>query len=409
MGQSVQIIRVWTLLSAVGFGLGACKPRSFNSEVRKAKMPLEKTELVDLNLQGLSSPTSLDREFFQKTSPEIKPEDFETKWNIAREEGALKFLRSFVTSYYTDLKKIRTGAGPIGVCFGDPHIENFGFVVFQEEARYVYNDFDDSGYCPVGLDILRYLTSVRLFEKDDSVAAARLAHVYAKIISAGAEPEVLSKNYSFKSADKRKKNIHKYINNKRFIVREELEPVPESDKKILVDAFKQDSSLQNYSVVDAVSTSKDSGGSAGLKRYWVYAQGRANTPDEDILECKLLIAPGTAAGEWGKLPPDRMEFLKREIWSGLEPRDHIEVDIGKAKFMVRSRTKGTIDLADLGNKERLKLYTAQIGIIAAHHRKYWKNTAGLEDWLVRNTDFLAERYKLALEASMVPAGNGANK
>ncbi len=374
----------------------SCLARVYNSAVKneenkiQIKTALKSNDLINLASQNLQTTEKLTKFFYRQTELDISDADFDLKWNMALEAGALKFLRSFVASYYKDLK-IVSGAGPVGVCFGDAHIENFGFVVFADGPHFVYNDFDDSGYCPVGLDILRYLTSINLYEKESPDSFEKIAQEYVNVLSGKNAPQELNSSFVFNPEKIREKKVFKFIENERFIDSPEFSKVPENLKLEIAKALKNNPDMQKVDMKDVVATKKEAGGSAGLEKYLIYVSDASGTKRE-IFECKPLIEPGTAAGEWKTLPNNRIVFLQNEIWKNLKPIDYFEVKINDLNYVIRSRTTGSIDLNSLNSEERMDLYKSQVGIIATLHKKTWQSSDTLEKWLIQNTQFMAERY-----------------
>src|SRR5262249_47250732 len=68
-----------------------------------------------------------------------------------------------------------------GLCAGDAHPDNFGFLKFNTTVLYAFNDLDDSGHCPLALDALRYITAVRLYFDADLAETA--AKRYVKVLN----------------------------------------------------------------------------------------------------------------------------------------------------------------------------------------------------------------------------------
>lgn len=106
---------------AIGLLLNiSCRARVFNSAVKneenkiQSKTVLENIDLINLDSQNLQPTAKLTKLFYRQTASDISDADFDLKWNLALEAGALKFLRSFVAAYYKDLK-IVSGAGPVGI------------------------------------------------------------------------------------------------------------------------------------------------------------------------------------------------------------------------------------------------------------------------------------------------------
>src|SRR5262249_59112239 len=100
--------------------------------------------------------------------------------------GLMIVFRVYHAAYHKDFAvNLRTEArakipAARGLCVGDAHPDNFGFLKFDTTMLYAFNDLDDSGHCPVALDALRYITAVRLFfDKDLAETAAKR---YVKVL-----------------------------------------------------------------------------------------------------------------------------------------------------------------------------------------------------------------------------------
>ncbi len=388
----------------------SCQARVFNSksDVRAHKIQAQTVEteptLINLGSQSLDDISLRTKEFYRKSSPNITDADFIFKWDYALDSGDLKFLRSFVGAYYLDLMNVK-GAGPLGICFGDAHLENFGFVVFSDGPKFVYNDFDDSGYCPVGLDVLRYLTSLRLYEKKSSDFPDKVIKEYVEVLSGRRLPRKLDSSISFEPEKKRSKNIRNLIDGQKFAVSDEFAFVSASTTKKIKEVFATDVNLKKFKINDIVSTKKEGGGSAGLEKYLIYVVGTGDTNNE-ILEFKPVITPGTAAGNWKSMLENRVEFLIKEFWENSVPLNFYSVKMENTNYILRSRTKGSVDLGSLNSDERLNLYKAQVGIIAKQHKKFWSESRDMKEWLSENSTFLSERYAKILKH--VSAKNSKN-
>lgn len=243
----------------------------------------------------------------------------------------------------------------------------------------------------MGLDILRYLTSINLFENNSPDSFEKIAQEYVKVLSGKNAPQELNSALVFDPEKKREKNISKLVENERFKDLPEFSKVSENLKQEIAKALKINPDMQKVDMKDVVATKKEAGGSAGLEKYLIYVSNASGTK-RGIFECKPLIEPGTAAGEWKTLPNNRIVFLQNEIWKNLKPIDYFEVKINDLNYIIRSRTKGSIDLNSLNSEERMDLYKSQLGIIATLHKKTRQSSDTLEKWLVQNTQFMAERY-----------------
>lgn len=262
-------------------------------------------DLVDISFRN---DVVITRDFVKALATEkgdLSPELSDEKWEAVRSErSALKFLRSYPNAYYAELQHVKEGAGPIGLCFGDAHIENFGFVVFENnKVEYVFNDFDDAEYCPIGLDILRYLVSLKLYE--DSVNQSKtqelistIVESYVKHLDKKIQTEDISDIAKFDPAKDNEKNLRKYTKNKAFQAgndQRSLRRVGQETREEISKGILSLPRFENAVIHDIVSTDNETAGSAGLTRYWVFLQlGKT----EEIFELKPKATPGAYFGRW---------------------------------------------------------------------------------------------------------------
>lgn len=176
--------------------------------------PQSTTAQTDTN-KSFPSATSLTKEFFKKYALGISSNTFNARWDNSL-ENELIFFRSHVRAYYAITQNLAPPNTPIDYCLGDAHVANFGFLEGKDsKARYLYNDLDDSGKCPIALDALRYFTSVQLAE--DPKLAQELVNYYSQVLNGNAVatqiPESLFPNFEAV----RKKLIRKmFRRNKSF-------------------------------------------------------------------------------------------------------------------------------------------------------------------------------------------------
>lgn len=96
------------------------------------------------------------------------------KSRIDNSKNLHKFYRSFVRYYYSLLKnnpalisELSTLKTFVGAVSGDPHIENFGFLVDKtHRAHLTFNDFDDADKNSLMIDVLRHLISALMVMPD---------------------------------------------------------------------------------------------------------------------------------------------------------------------------------------------------------------------------------------------------
>lgn len=339
----------------------------------------------------------LDPAAFRTHYAFLSEEQFKAKLHAAMEQPLL-FFRSFVNSYYSDLSYVwdRGGVGPLGMCLGDPHPENFGFIRFQDETRYVFNDLDDAGECPIAFDGLRYFTALRLMgAKNDLLEHA--IDLYADLLRFRSEPRSLPQHLFPDLEKKRKKLLKEHVKDGTFIVSEELQPL--TDLRLrgeLKEALSRTFALKPKSVLDFANVVRERGGSAGLARYWALVDAKNQPPE--VLELKARGRPGVRYGSWKsrELGYEELEKIawqgQTALWSGALSAD------GKI-FAARTRAKDSLNLNRLDPVELRQMIEAQVSILALQHRPYLTGELpGLKTWIRSNSATLETRYRIAYEA-----------
>ncbi len=129
---------------------------------------------------------------------------FDAKMKEALQDSSLMFLRSFVNTYYSDLAASNNSQNII-YCLGDAHLENFGFLLFGSRTRFVFNDLDDSGPCPLEFDILRYFAAVDL-AMNDTQLVSDLIEEYVAVLNNKKNPADLPSS-KFPDLPKKRKRI----------------------------------------------------------------------------------------------------------------------------------------------------------------------------------------------------------
>ncbi len=193
-------------------------------------------------------------------------------------KNSFHFLRSFVDYFFlvvqhneNSLPTLQASLGSIGWCVGDAHPENFGFLIQNDgSSLFSMNDMDDSGPCPLAMDLFRLLVSVHL--SGSALSTKQVAEAY----SAGLQQQGMRLPSSLKTllaksqAGGMAPSPHR-VNRGQLVRRpEDVEATAQelADLNTLLTSTKgRFSSLAR--VVDALSTYKVGGGSGGLLRYEV--------------------------------------------------------------------------------------------------------------------------------------------
>jgi len=419
--------------------------------------------LEDISPSRMRSPKEIDRSFIYETCNDLSPEEFHAKWMTLftkdgedDAKGAMHLVRSFVGMYFRDLKNL--APAPLCPGYGDLHYQNFGHVYLQDGPAYVFNDFDDAGWCPVTHDSLRYFVILRMSGQEPTGNIRLVINEYCRVVFGGDPRRLPAKleeemftdhkvmNKRNKSALKdwreREKSLLASEANaglddlntdaKEAFVREEMIPI--DIRTAIRKYFAEHERLAHFKVRGVAEyRGKISGGSAGHPRYWVLVSTESEQYPfkEDVIELKgVPNIPGTHAAGWA--PPegaltikdeDHVEWCKRHFWNGKQGLLDFCVTIRDRRFHVRSRTKGSLKLIEkLKPHQRMEAYLVQAGMAAATHRPYWAKMGGLNKevlalWMWEHSDVLATRYQKVFrecKAQMAPTtlspanGDGSN-
>lgn len=326
----------------------------------------------------------LEKSFLRQSYPHLSEEVFEVKFQNSLERPLL-FFRSYVNSYYQDTLIRGTLRTPV-FCLGDAHPENFGFISFQNESHYVFNDIDDSGICPIGLDILRYFSALRLTINDEEIIE-NLVQTFVETVN-GKDLDY----FIFKRPDLAKENLNnlkKYTKDAQFIERKNLVPLTDDEKKGLISQVKNQ--LGNLKVLDMARYQKNDGGSAGLSRFWLIVESSKN--HRELIEFKETTQPAVI---WSghEQSFDRSK-TPQYIW-GNTPDYYGYIKLDNTLFMIRTRADDYIDLNKLNNQDQLKLLQYQVQLLALFHKANLNKLGGInKEWLVLNSKIIAQRYQEA--------------
>lgn len=334
--------------------------------------------------------SSISFKKLRETYPNLSDAAFKTKLQGALDKSPLMFFRSFVNTYYSDLSE-RNSSDPVALCLGDAHLENFGFLDFSGKTRFVFNDFDDSGNCPVSFDLLRYFVSLNLAKVDRSLQSD-LWQEYVDVFSGNKDPQSVPAHLFPNLEKKRKQIISKYTQGKKFVASQELAPLSSEARSSLLSDLQSVPKLRALTILDIAESIKETGGSGGLQRYWLLVQKPQGL---DLLELKELAMPGTSFGAWPQpawSDQRRIEHLKATVWKD-SPEFYDVIRIRNVSFLLRSRIHDAPDIGKLSNSELRTYLMAETGFIAFYHRGLFKSDgARLKDWIEKTVPVLSSRF-----------------
>jgi hypothetical protein len=343
----------------------------------------------------------LDRALLRETSS-LSSASFDRKMAASRGDIVL-FVRSHPAAFHRDLARLAPSRipGVEGLCLGDAHPDNFGFIRLGDTTRFVYNDLDDSGFCPIGVDAARYFTILRLMFPDPDLlrdVLERYVDVVKDPSRAVPVPAELAPDW-----DKvRDKGLRRHTSGDRLILgnggdSDELTPASPAQRAAVLAALRAEPRLRSFEILDVAVLHRERGGSGGLRRYWLLARrGGQRT----LLELKESAVPGVEAGRRSRVlgMEERLPLLTWAFWGAQPEDDYLYIQVEGTRFLVRDRlAKKSIDLDRLSPRERRALLLSQASLIARLHGPLWEGVKkdDLRAWLAGTSEVLAARWRLA--------------
>jgi hypothetical protein len=342
----------------------------------------------DLAQEPLAPAVSLTADYFRKSYPHLTEAEFQQKWQNSQ-KSRLLFMRSFVNTWYDELSRI-SNRGPIGPCFGDPHPENFGYLVFAESFEYTYNDWDDSGACPVIFDALRYFTTLKVVVKDPALEAA-MRRAYIGFLNGAEWNDRLSRNLRPEPAAVLSQLLQKNTRKGKIKIEGGSKALSPEKAQAL---FALLPNCPNCKILDAVQLQVRSGGSAGLDRYWLLVETASQ--GQQLLELKELTDPASHRGPWAEKQKLTRDQIMEDIWGKNRPSYLSFVSLEGKTFLLRNRRSAELELAELSAEQKKALLTEQVYLLAQLHKKTLRGNTLFEEWLGRQSEFMARRYGEAL-------------
>lgn len=313
----------------------------------------------------LSSFTLLSKEITLKDVPY----EFDSE-KVQAAKNSFHFLRSFVDYYYLLIKEnkdqlpeINSRWNTIGWCAGDAHPENFGILIGENNFRsFTINDWDDSGPCPVYLDLFRLLVSSKLYDShlnlDEIISAYKLGFTGGNFD----QPTVVQNMFPDSVAKGSKFNPKKVIGEK-FVRSSEMTEVSSDVKNTIEKAI-------GFSILDIVKTSKVGGGSGGLVRFEVLVKVDGVLTQ---LELKNEIEPGITPVASSKIPSNSERFKKSFFYFGTNniSKFYQLISINDQDFLVRPRFYGNVgvNLSDAIDFKPASLISYEAFILGNLHAK----------------------------------------
>ncbi len=284
---------------------------------------------------------------FDQTKLEAAPDSFH-------------FLRSYVDFFYLTYKENKKVFSTVtdlsktfGWCVGDAHAENFGILIQQDKTPlFTMNDIDDSGPCPVILDLFRFMVSTRLYSSEiklDDLIASYVDGLKQDTV----KPPTIIQRMMDESEKKGTTPSDKKVKNNRIIRESQMSEVSNTERQKIRASLVENQLFNpnDFEILDLTSTIKIGGGSGGLQRYEILIGNGEKTYH---LEMKEETTPSIYPIQINSPDPARRLFTTIFVNQGVEPSKFFKVVTYNNKvFLVRPRFAGNIGVAlnDYSKKE----------------------------------------------------------
>lgn len=353
------------------------------------------------SLQANDFPNPLTRTYIRSTNDLLTDTAFNTKWDQSHVNNLL-FFRAFPSAYHGDFSQVPRNRLPGGesLCLGDAHPDNFGFLHLDGQTVFAFNDLDDSGNCPIVLDIMRYLTAAQLNWKDDALTAALLKQYIDTLkdpAAATSVPASLLPDWTKIET----KEMQKLVADNAFVLGTGSSSITDAEAQTVKNAMQTNDYLKTLKVIQVIAYVKDSGGSGGLKRYRLLVENPSSK--QTILEFKSASAPGTDFGKpANKLSFDeRLPLLKKGFWFTSTNQDYFYIMIDGTRYLVRDRLSlDSVNLTKLTPEDLRAVLLAQVSYMARAHAPAWQNVNKdeLQRWLTESLPVIAARWGALYDA-----------
>ena len=319
-----------------------------------------------------------------------------------------KFLRSFIPYYYKHAFELRDKL-PVyhklkkhtGQIAGDAHVENFGFIVNNDNRPvFTLNDFDDVAEAPLFLDVMRLSQSASYigdFKQKKLIEAYRQGltgsvHKKSKYIKKLEEK-------SLKEGADGKAKFTKTPDGPRFAVKTEPATDATSEevdmiRKIITNKYGTTARLH-----DSYSTMKLSGGSAFGKRY----HGLIEYKDEmHIVEFKEIL-DGGVGGHWTNKSVTNEERVNKALETYLGGQLSNNLDVIKIEdkyYFLRLKLDGneSIDLNSVSKKELPLVIEDEFYLLGQlHRRSLGNNDQGVANYVADLNTVTPEDWEKSVE------------
>lgn len=280
-----------------------------------------------------------------------------------------------------------------GLCAGDPHLENFGFIPSGNQSSLLtLNDMDDATTCSLDLDLMRLFISQKLlvpelkstsflanYKKGISGLSCDRPEVFKKLEASSIKKgKGLSKKYQAMADEKSCLGDFASLTDSEKKLLEEWSLSASFDKACYAEVGRQTNVLWH-----ACSRTKDSGGSAGEKRFVLFSKTTAGVMS--AIELKPLVNPAPDVLSPLSLKQREEQFKKAvDLFLGKSfADDYYPVQIGGKLFQRRPNWAGveSLDEEDFqvlnsGDKEEVLIFESCL--LGTLHRRSNSATFSLD-------------------------------
>lgn len=260
-----------------------------------------------------------------------------------------------------------------GIVSGDPHIMNFGDVPLKKGGRdFALIDVDDAGvHAPLAGDFLRFFVSNQV--SDFKVDSRNLFDAYldgldGKTMTKPSYLVAIEGKSDAQFREKQEKYLNKVSQDGKFTEKADLSPIESAPKEVR-ELFQRsiqviENAMSDFTILDRGYKVKESGGSAGLPRFWFLLKKNGET---HVWEFKLESSPAISLYATQPQPLDRFN----QVVGIYRPQEVVEgpykfVQNGQDVFLVRERLSTYFDLEpgkstdkkDLQDAQEMSLYIA---------------------------------------------------
>lgn len=323
--------------------------------------------------------------------------------------NAFQFLRSYVDYFYLFIRANPKSFLTVpklqsvpGWCVGDAHPENFGVLIQQDgQSLFTVNDIDDSGPCPIGLDLLRLIVSSTL--SGHEVKLENILNAYTMGLQGKSYelPPPVS-DLIKKSQKKGTAPNPKKIDGQKFVRDSKMHEVSSPELAQIKSALSilRSTLSPKVKILDVVSTRKNGGGSGGLLRYEILLNNGGSLLHLELKE-EILPAIYPVATEVIPKTGERIAKTLRLNQPANASVFYAVVQVSGKDMLVRPRFDGNVNLnldkqSDEENKDIILYEAFTLGLI--HSRSIstvdaWiQNIHGLPVKSLKNDASLISRH-----------------